>query len=142
MRKIEKLEVAGLVAPVLRAKKAHRKIYTTAPDGTVMRVITEEELAMSLLRAEGIDFDVDVTELRVCENTSCGKAYRPRKKSGLFAKGCTPECCKEAKKQKDRTYLEANREKKRAYLAEYNRKNKEKLNKQNRDTYHARKVNQ
>lgn len=58
LRKIDRLNVAATVAPVLRGKKKPRRITTVDEDGKPVRVITDVELAKQVLKRADIEFSV------------------------------------------------------------------------------------
>ena len=98
LAKVQKLGIAGTVAPVLRKNGDRRRITVVSQSGETIRTISDRDLAMSILGRVGIEFQLESgrKEIAVCE--SCSKTFRPGKRRcqtrclacrcPLCAKGC------------------------------------------------------
>lgn len=66
LTKVEKLAIAGAVAPTLRGEAPKRKIKVVGKDGKVVREIDDFELRKNILAAQEIEFSIDPTAQKVC----------------------------------------------------------------------------
>lgn len=86
---LERLTAGGIAAPSLRAKRRYRKITTIDKDGNPVRVVTDEALAISMLKRVEIEFDVTdgMRPHAVCK--VCSATFRPRTSRHVKCQTCT-----------------------------------------------------
>lgn len=98
MQALEKVAAGGFAGASLRNKTSHRKITTLDKDGNPVRVVTDEQLAMTMLQRVGIEFDVVQGQrtMTVCE--VCSALFRPKKGATTIGKvrckTCIGDVCK------------------------------------------------
>ena len=115
LARIEKLRIAGIIAPILRAlNRPIRKIHLDSG-----KVTDSHQIALNLAKREGIEFDADrkvvgLGWIKTCEE--CGKQFVPARKT---ARLCSQKC---VFKHSRRTNLD----KVRANSLSYDAKNREK----------------
>lgn len=82
--------IGAVAAPRLRSKRVVRRITTVDENGNPKRVVTDEELAISLLRRQGVEFDLPGTA-KLC--AQCAAIFRTEKSGSLCAQCVkSPRC--------------------------------------------------
>lgn len=92
LSKVEKLRVAGVIAPAVR-RGCIRRVSVCGPDGSVVRTMTLGDLQQAIANRHGIEFGVAEGERPkaiACQN--CGNVYVVPVKKGVVPKVCPGGC--------------------------------------------------